>query len=83
MRGRKIKYGIRKGDAVEVISGDHRGSRGKVLSVFPETGRVLVEGVNLVKKHLKKSQENPEGGIVDLEAPFAISKVRKVEKEKA
>lgn len=83
MRGHKVKCRIHKGDTVEAIAGSHRGRRGKVLSVFPESGRVLVEGLNLVKKHMRKSQENPEGGIIEREAPFAISNVKKIEKDKA
>lgn len=83
MRGRKVKYGIRKGDTVVALSGESRGRRGKVLRVYPRVGRVLVEGMNQVKKHMRKSQEQPQGGIVEREAPMAISNVRKVEKETA
>ncbi len=64
---------IRKNDVVMVTSGAHSGKTGKVLRVISERGRVLVEGVNLVKKTLKKSQENPQGGIISKEAPIAIS----------
>ena len=59
---------IRKGDLVAVISGEDRGKRGKVLRVIPETGKVVVEGVNLVTKHMRKSQQNPQGGRVHREA---------------
>jgi large subunit ribosomal protein L24 len=72
------RIGFRKGDTVVAIAGDERGKRGKVLSVFPERGRALVEGLNLVKKHVRKSQDNPKGGIVDREAPLHVSNLRKV-----
>ena len=52
---------IKKGDEVVVIAGDHKGSKGKILQVFRAKNRVIVEGVNLIKKHERKSQDNPEG----------------------
>ena len=70
------KAKIKKGDTVQVIAGDEKGKSGKVLQVLPESGRVLVEGVNLVKKHMQKSEENPQGGIIDREAAMAISNVK-------
>jgi large subunit ribosomal protein L24 len=70
------KVKIKKGDTVVVIAGDDKGKSGKVLQVVPETGRVLVEGVNLVKKHMRKSEDNPQGGVVEREAPVAISNVK-------
>jgi large subunit ribosomal protein L24 len=66
------KLHIRKGDKVMVISGNNKGSTGEVLKVFPGTYRAVVEGVNMVKKHKKPTQNNP-GGIVDMEAPIHIS----------
>ncbi len=72
----KLKCRIKKGDTVEVIAGDDKGKSGKVLQVDPASGRVLVEGVNLVKKHMRKSQDNPQGGIVEREATVAISNVK-------
>jgi large subunit ribosomal protein L24 len=68
---------IRKGDIVQVIAGDSRyhGKRGKVLSVDQDRGRVLVEGVNIVKKHMRASSQNQQGGIVEKEAPVHISNV--------
>jgi large subunit ribosomal protein L24 len=66
---------IRKDDMVVVISGDHRGAKGKVLRVIPEKQRVLVEGVNLVYRHVRKSQRNPQGGRIRKEAPLHISNV--------
>jgi large subunit ribosomal protein L24 len=66
---------IRKDDMVIVISGDHKGQRGKVLRVITEKQRVLVEGVNMVYRHVRKSQRNPQGGRIRKEAPLHWSKV--------
>ncbi|MEY3366981.1 MAG: hypothetical protein RI973_136 [Bacteroidota bacterium] len=66
------KLHIRKGDKVMIISGNNKGATGEVLKVFPEEYRAVVEGVNIVKKHKKPTQNNP-GGIVDMEAPIHIS----------
>jgi large subunit ribosomal protein L24 len=66
---------IRKNDTVVVRAGADAGSSGKVLQVMAREGRALVEGVNIVKKCLRKSQENPQGGIVDKEGPIALSKL--------
>ncbi|MGY8640975.1 MAG: 50S ribosomal protein L24 [Verrucomicrobiales bacterium] len=74
----KIKTHVKKNDEVVVISGAHKGASGKVLQVFPEKGHVLVEGVRLIKKHTKASQDRPEGGIIELEGPIHISNVRLV-----
>lgn len=73
----KVKLHVRRGDIVRAISGaDADGKKtGKVLKVYPRTGRVLVEGFHFVKKHLRKSQDNPNGGIVTKEAPLAASKL--------
>ncbi len=67
---------IRKGDEVVVIAGRDIGTRGKVLLVDPVKERVKVEKVNIVKKHVKPSQKNPQGGIVDMEGTIHISNVR-------
>lgn len=66
---------IKKGDKVQVIAGKDKGVVGEVLAVFPETHKVAVEGVNILKKHVKPSQANPEGGIMSQEAPIDISNV--------
>lgn len=73
----KIKMHVRRGDIVRAISGaDADGKKtGKVLKTYPEKGRVLVEGFHFVKKHMRKSQDNPNGGIVTKEAPMAASKL--------
>lgn len=69
------KLHVRKGDQVEVISGNYRGARGQVLRSIPSKNQVVVEGVNLRKRHQAPSQQNPEGGIVTFEAPIHVSNV--------
>ena len=66
---------IRKNDVVEVISGDHRGARGKILHIDPTRGLVVVEGVNMVYRHVRPTRRNPQGGRVQKEAPIHISNV--------
>ena len=78
----RIKFHVRKGDHVEVISGNFRGSTGKILQVLPRKNRVLIEGVRIIKKHLRKSQDNPSGKIAEREGPIHISNVKLVEREK-
>jgi large subunit ribosomal protein L24 len=67
------KLKIKSGDAVKVIAGDHKGSEGKVLQVFLDKNKAIVEGVNMVKKHTKPSAQSPQGGIVEKEAAIQIS----------
>ena len=67
------KLKIKTGDTVRVIAGDHKGSEGKVLTVFIEKNEAIVEGVNMIKKHMKPSAQNPQGGIVEKEAALQIS----------
>lgn len=67
------KLKIKSGDTVRVIAGDHKGSEGKVLKVDREKNKAIVEGVNTVRKHQKPSANNPQGGIVEKEAPIHIS----------
>jgi len=71
----KKKLNIKKGDTVEVISGKDVGKRGKVLSVMPKTGKVIVEGVNMVTKHMKPRGLNQPGGIIKQESPLYACKV--------
>src|SRR5207237_8083830 len=78
----RIKLHVKKGDQVEVISGNFKGSSGKMLEVLPSKQRVLIEGVRIIKKHLKKSQDNPSGTIAEREGPVHISNVTLVEREK-
>ncbi|HET8680178.1 MAG TPA: 50S ribosomal protein L24 [bacterium] len=66
---------LRKGDMVEVLGGKYRGKRGKVLQVLPERGRVIVEGVNVVKRHVKPNRKVPQGGIVEKEAPLPAARL--------
>lgn len=74
---------IKKGDTVKVIAGKDNGKEGKVVSVDPKAGKVLVEGVNMITKHTKPSAANQNGGIVHKEAPIEISNVMYVHKGKA
>ena len=68
-----VKLHIKKGDMVYVIAGDSRGQQGKVLAVDPEKQRAIVEGVNLCKKATKPNAQNPQGGIIEKEAPIHVS----------
>ena len=76
----RIKLHVKKGDNVEVISGNFKVSSGKVLEVIARKQRVLIEGVRMIKKHLKKSQDNPQGKIAEREGPIHISNVRVLER---
>ncbi len=69
------KLKIRRGDVVQVISGKDKGTTGKILSIDRQKERVVVEGINMVKKHVKPNQNNPQGGIVSMEAPIHYSNV--------
>ena len=66
---------VHKNDNVKIISGNASGKTGKVLKVYRETNRVIVEGVNIIKRHARPSQKNPQGGIVQKEAPVHSSNV--------
>lgn len=70
---------IRKEDKVMVISGNFVGKTGKVLKVFPQKNRVIIEGVNLRKRHTKPNQQNPQGGIIEQEAPIDVSNVMMID----
>jgi len=72
-------FHVKKGDEVQVISGNHRGATGKILQVLPKKQQVLIEGVRLIKKSVRKSQDNPNGAIVTREGPIHISNVKIVE----
>ena len=67
------KLKIKTGDTVRVIAGDHKGSEGKILKLFSDKDKAIVEGVNMVKRRTKPSAQNPQGGIVEKEAPIHIS----------
>ncbi|MCQ2294716.1 MAG: 50S ribosomal protein L24 [Bacteroidales bacterium] len=68
-----MKLHVKKGDTVMVIAGSDKGKSGKVLKVYPEKNRAIVEGRNLVKKHTKPNAKNTQGGIVEQEAPIHLS----------
>jgi len=70
---------IHKNDMVMVIAGNARGKTGKVLKVYPDRERVIVEGVNIIKRHTRPRQKNPQGGIVQREAPIHVSNVMLVD----
>ncbi len=74
-----MKLHVKKGDTVKVIAGDDKGSVGRVLKVYPEKNRAIVEGVNIVKKHTKPNAKNTQGGIVEMEAPIHISNLMVME----
>ena len=67
---------IKKNDTVIVIAGNYKDKTGKVLKVFPSQNRIIIEGVNLRKRHTKPNQKNPQGGIIEKEAPIHVSNVQ-------
>ncbi len=69
---------VRRGDTVLVLAGKDRGKRGKVIRAIPSEQRVVVEGINRVKKHVRPSKKNPQGGIIEQEAPIHASNVQVV-----
>jgi large subunit ribosomal protein L24 len=79
----RLKFHVKKGDNVEVIAGNFKGSSGKILQVLGSKQRVLVEGVRMIKKHMRKSQDNPQGKIAEREGPIHISNVRLIEEKES
>ncbi len=77
MKMTKLK--IRKGDKVIVLSGASKGIKGSVLKVYPDKGKAIVEGVNVIKKHTKPNAKNPQGGIIETEAPIYVNKLALVD----
>ena len=73
------KFHVKKGDQVVVLAGKEKGKRGKIIHVLTKKSRVIVEGLQMVKKHTKKSQQNPQGAILDQEGSIHISNVKKAE----
>ncbi len=69
-----MRVHVRRGDTVEVITGKHRGKRGKVLRVLPQDGRIIAEGIMVAKRHMKPNQKMPAGGIVEKELAFPAGK---------
>jgi len=82
MSGR-IKTHVKKGDEVVVISGNHKGSSGKIINILPTKSQVFVEGVRMIKKHVKRNQDHPDGAILEREGPIHISNVKLAEKVEA
>jgi large subunit ribosomal protein L24 len=74
------RFHVRRGDIVSVITGEHKGSQGQVLQVISKKERVIIEGVNLIKKHVRRSQEYPNGGIIEREGEIHVSNVKLVER---
>lgn len=74
-----IKTHVKTGDIVKVIAGNHRGAQGKILRILREKEQVFVEGVRMIKKHLGRSQDRPQGEIVEKEGPIHISNVKLIE----
>ncbi len=75
----RLKTHVNKGDIVRVITGNHRGAEGKILHVQRTKNRVVIEGVHMIKKHMRKSQDHPNGQIVEREGTIHISNVRRIE----
>jgi large subunit ribosomal protein L24 len=75
----RINTHVKKGDQVKVISGAFRGAQGTITEVQPSKGRVLIEGVRMIKKAIRPSQDRPNGGIIEKEGPIHISNVKVVE----
>jgi large subunit ribosomal protein L24 len=73
------KFHVKKGDQVTVISGKEKGKSGKIIAVLAEKQRVIVEGLQMIKRHTKKNQQNPNGAIVEREGSIHISNVKKAE----
>lgn len=66
---------IQKGDTIKVVTGADKGKDGRVIKIFPHSDKILVEGIKIVKKHVRPNQENPQGGILEKEMPIHISNV--------
>lgn len=75
------KLKVKKGDTVVVISGKEKGKQGEIIATEPKKERVIVKGLNLVKRHTKPSQSNPQGGIITKEAPIHVSNVMIIDPE--
>jgi large subunit ribosomal protein L24 len=74
-----MKCHVKKGDEVVVLAGKEKGKRGKIIAVSPKKQRVIVEGVQMIKRHMRKSQEHPQGAIVEREGTIHLSNVMKAE----
>ena len=76
----RLKFHVKKGDTVQVITGNHKGAQGKILQILPKKQQVLIEGVRLIKKHMRRSQEYPQGAIIEREGTVHISNLMRAEK---
>ncbi|MFG1698046.1 50S ribosomal protein L24 [Nonomuraea sp. NPDC049309] len=80
------KLKVKKGDLVQVIAGKDKGAKGRVIAAYPREERVVVEGVNLIKKHTKETHQGPrgakQGGVQTMEAPIHVSNVKKLKDDK-
>ena len=74
-----MKCHVKKGDEVVVLAGKEKGKRGKIIAVFPKRSRAIVEGLQMIKKHTRKNQQNPNGAIVEREGTIHISNLMKAE----
>jgi large subunit ribosomal protein L24 len=74
------KFHVKRGDEVVVIAGTEKGKRGKIIQVVPKKERVIVEGINIIKKHIRRNQQHPEGAILEREGAIHISNVMKAER---
>ena len=74
---------IKQGDTVRVISGSYNGKEGRVLKVLNSRGRLIVEGINMLKRHMRPNQENPQGGIIEKEGSINISNVQLINSGKS
>jgi len=73
------KFNFKKGDTVEIIAGDDKGTKAEVLAVLPKKNKVIVQGCKVAKKAIKPTEDNPQGGFANKEMPIDVSNVRKVE----
>ena len=73
-------FHVSRGDIVQVISGNHKGASGKILQIIAAKSQVIIEGVRMIKKHQRKTQDQPNGAIIEREGPLHISNVKLVEK---
>ena len=75
-----MKLHVKKGDEVVVLAGKEKGKRGKIIAVAPKKGRVIVEGLQMIKRHMRKSQQHPQGAIVEREGTIHLSNVMKADR---
>jgi large subunit ribosomal protein L24 len=76
----KPNFHVRRGDVVQVITGNHKGSQGKIIEVVRKKEQVIVEGVRMLKRHVRRSQQYPNGGIIEREGPIHVSNVKLIER---